>query len=193
MASLKVRGVPGVLKALETFDKDLAKATAKEISRAGKSIASEAKSSIPSNPPLRNWRNVPPRIPRGSRMPDGSYSNMRTAGGAVIATRGGKGWPPWSSADAKTSIKSRRKDVTLTVVLNEASANIFAIAGTKGPGDSPQGRAFVQYLPPLSTSEGRGGRKGRIMVPAVRKEYPKIIEIISQEILQVVREVNRKV
>lgn len=185
MASLKVRGVPGVLKALEVFDKDLAKATAKEISRAGRAIAAEARNQIPMEPPMRGWRTVPARIARGKRNADGTSSN--------VISRGGAGWPAWSSAQAKTSVKSRRKDVTLTVSMNEAAANIFAIAGTKTDGISPQGRVFVRNLPPLSKSEGRGGRKGRIMVPAVRKEYRQIIETIDKEIFQVVREVNRKV
>lgn len=186
MASLRVRGVPGVLKALETFDKELAKSTAKEITRAGKAIAANAKNEIPDRPGrLRNWRDVPPRIPRGKRNADGTYSG--------VLSRGGAGWPAWKASEARTSIKSRRRDIVLTVTLNEAAANIYAVAGTKSSGFSPQGRAFVENLPPLSKSEGRGGRRGRVMVPAVRKEYRQIIETIDKEIFQVVREVNRKV
>lgn len=186
MASLRVRGVPGVLKALETFDKDLAKATAKEISRAGREIVKDAKDEVPDRPGrLRNWRDVPPRVARGKRNADGTYG--------TVLSRGGAGWPAWKPTEIKGKIKSRRKDVTLTVTMNEAAANIYAIAGTKTNGLSPQGRAFIENLAPLSRSAGRGGRRGRIMVPAVRKNYREIIETIDKEIFQVVREVNRKV
>jgi hypothetical protein len=186
VASLKVRGVPGVLKALETFDKELAKATAKEISRAGREIVKDAKDEVPDRPGrLRNWRNIPARIPRGRRNRDGTYARG--------LTRGGEGWPAWKPTDIRSSIKSRRRDVTLTIMMTEASGSIYAVAGTQTGGRSPQGEAFIRNLDPLSKSQGRGGRAGRIMVPAVRKNYRDIIETIDKEIFQVVREVNRKV
>lgn len=183
-ARARVTGVGGVLKGLEVFDKDLAKATAKTITKAGKDIATDAKAAIPDRP-LRNWRDTPARFPRGKRNRDGTLSR--------VLSRGGAGWPAWAPAKARSSIKSRRRDITLTITLNEASANIYALAGTKNTGMSPQGVAFINSLPLLSKSSGRGGRSGRVMVPAVRKHYPQIIATIDNEVFRVVKEVNRKV
>lgn len=184
MASLKVRGVPGVLKALEQFEPELAKQTAKALSKKGRDIAADAKREIPTDSPLRNWRGTFSSRSRGKRYGNGAQSS--------ILSRGGQGWPPWNSAAMRASVKSRRRDLTLTVTMNEAAANIYAIAGTKSDGRSPQGRAMIANLPEI-TQGGGSRRKGRVMVPAVRSNYKDTRELIENELFDVIAQVNRKV
>ena len=172
MASLRVRGVPGVLKALEAFEPELAKRTAKQLSKKGRDIVKDAREELPTNPPLKNWRD------RAAARPGRG--------------RGGQGWPAWNAAQMRSSIKSRRRDLSLTVTMNDAAANIYAIAGTRTNGRSPQGTAFINNLPELAPGGG-SRRRGRAMVPAVKKNYKDTRELITNELFEVIAQVNRKV
>ena len=51
----------------------------------------------------------------------------------------------------------------------DASLAIYEIAGTKGSGDSPQGRAFIRNLPALGADNG--SHRGRVLVRSVKKNY----------------------
>lgn len=184
MASVKVKGVPGVLKALEMFEPELAKQTAKALSKKGRDIAADARKEIPTESPLRNWRGRFAGQSGGKRYGNGAESS--------VLSRGGQGWPPWNAAAMRASVKSRRRDLALTVTMNEAAANIYAIAGTKSDGRSPQGRAMIANLPEL-TPGGGSRRKGRVMVPAVRSNYKDTRQLIENELFDVIAQVNRKV
>ncbi len=183
MASLRVRGTPGVLKALEMFEPELAKRTAAELSKGGRDIVKDAQNEIPDDPPMRGWRTTAANRPRGKRYGSGVQSN--------VISRGGAGWPAWQPDVMRRNIKSRRRDLRLTITFNEAAGNIFAIAGTKSGGRGT-GVQFIRNLPDL-TPGGGSRRRGRVMVPAVRRNYGRISDLITNELFDVIRDVNRKV
>lgn len=166
---VKVEGTRNALRALAQFDPELAKEIGKELSAQGRTIANDAKSFLPTESPMRGWRTVPARVPRGRQNRDGSFSTFRES-------RGGRGWPEWTGNLYRASIKSRRRqfDLTLTSARDPAGM-IFEVAGTKGgrgrnSSGSPQGQAFIKKLGEVKES-GPGNRSGRAMVRGLKKNY----------------------
>ena len=186
MAYVRVQGTSNVLKALKQFEPDLAKKIGKDLSDAGRQIANTAKANIPQRPGLLyNWNSKPTKNPQGKRNNSGLLGN--------VLTRGGKGWPAWEMNPMKKSVKSRRNQTVLTISINEAALNIFALAGSASEGNSPQGKAFIRGLPPISRSGKGKDRTGRVLVPAVKAHYKDTRQTIEDSIFAGIAEINRRV
>jgi len=185
VAYVRVQGTSNVLKALSQFEPALAKKIGKDLSDQGRKIVKDAKDEIPQRPGrLYNWRATPPKVARGKRDAKGSIG--------FTLTRGGSGWPAWESNKVKKSVKSRRSQTVLTISVNEAALNIFALAGTVSDGSGPQGRAFVAGLPAVNKS-GKGRlRTGRVLIPAVKKNYKDTRQLIEESIFAGIAEINRR-
>lgn len=175
---VKVEGVAGSLKALNKVEPEIAKGVGRELNKAGRKIRDDARRLTPTDSPMRNWRTTPARNPRGKQNAAGLFG--------YGVSRGGQGWPAWNKGGFQKSIRSKRREFLLEISANDASAMIYELAGTKGgfgrgSAGSPQGQAFIAKLPAVNQSS-KGDRTGRIMVPALKKNYKATREAIEKAV-----------
>lgn len=177
---LKIEGANEALKALRVLEPTVAREVGREISGAGRLIATYINAKAPSSPPMTGWRTTPVTTP----WPQ---------------SRGGAGW----NADVTWSpIKATSRRRGTTVVISTASSNAAAIiyesAGVKGgrkfrgkpgSGDGAQFIANLEADAPLVQSGKYQGRLGRA---AIKANYGKVLRDIEAACQRAVFEVNRR-
>lgn len=167
----QVVGTSDSIRVLRTLDSDLYKVISKEVLNIGKDIQSSARGRVPDVSPMSGWLVVPPANPR----------------------QAGRGWPPWASSSYRASIKVRRQDLNVYVSTNEASGNIFDLAGSKNKNLKPQGPQFIRNIDqtvPLRRVRNRSA--GRVMIPALVQHLPDARERMQRIVDRVVDAVNRR-
>lgn len=169
--SARVVGTSDSIRVLRTLDSDLYKVISKEVLSIGKDVQATARGLVPDVSPMSGWRVVAAANPR----------------------KGARGWPAWSPSAYRASIKTRRQDLNVYVSTNEASGNIFDLAGSTMQGKAPQGRQFisnVERTAPLRRT--RNNSAGRVMIPALTKHLPDARERMQRIVDRVVDAVNRR-
>lgn len=146
MTKIEVVGLGDTLKAMKVYSPNALKVYQKEARDAANIVVRVARQAIPAEPPMRNWRKVPPRRARSTPRP---HSDPRTN------PRGGAGWPIWNSAEIRAGIKQsiakkRQRGESwgslLRVENRSASGAIFEVAGRRSKGKSLSGRQFIRNL-----------------------------------------------
>ena len=148
-------GLHETVAGLKAFDEASLKKFNKVINDSLRELKVEAQAEVPNNPPMSGWKTEPANKPHKS-------------------TRGGAGWPAWSTAEIKAGIvtsraqgKARRGDYTTSAgaLINKSAAGaIFDIANRiKGEETTPQGENFRKVL------EDRFGSASRIVYRVVDK------------------------
>ena len=166
--SVKVEGADQALKALRTMEPETAKQVAKEIKDAGQGIAAYIRGNAP-GPPMTGWR---------------------TQDAVQGRTRGGAGWPAWSSIGASVS----RRGTSVVIASTGASAAIYESAGAVNPGGrtQPMGAQFINNLSLHGRLVQSGKKKGRLARAAVKQLYPQTLRDIQRACDRAVDAVNRR-
>lgn len=131
-------GLHETVAGLKAFDDASLKKFNKVINDSLRELKVEAQALVPDAPPMSGWRTTPAKKPYKS-------------------TRGGAGWPAWSSSEIKAGIvtsraqgKARRVDYTTSAgaLINKSAAGaIFDIANRiKDSETTPQGENFRKVL-----------------------------------------------
>ena len=153
-------GLHETIAGLKAFDEASLKKFNKVINDSLRKLKVEAQAEVPANPPMSGWRTTPANKPNKS-------------------TRGGAGWPAWSSSQIKAGIvtsraqgKARRTDYTTSAgaLINKSAAGaIFDIANRiKNSETTPQGKNFRNVL------DNRFGNASRIVYRVVDKHRTEI-------------------
>jgi hypothetical protein len=153
-------GLHETLAGLKAFDEASLKKFNKVINDSLRKLKIEARAEVPPSPPMSGWRTTPAKKPNKS-------------------TRGGAGWPAWSTGEIKAGIvtsraqgKVRRVDYTTSagaLINKSASGAIFDIANRiKSEATTSQGKNFREVL------DHRFGGASRIVYRVVDKHRVQI-------------------
>jgi len=186
MAKIEVIGLGDTLKAMKVYSPNALKEYQREARDAAGIIVREGRQAIPTEPPMRNWRKVPPRKSRSTPRP---HSDPRTN------PRGGAGWPIWDSAAIKRGIrislaKKRNRGESwgslLRVENKTASGAIFEVAGRRSRGKSLSGRQFIRNLNAFHTAS-------RAIWRAYDQNQDTVTESVQQAIDKAIAQFQRDV
>lgn len=170
---IKIEGAEQALKALRKLEPETAKEVGREISKVGRSLASDIKSAAPVTQPMSGWKET----------------------NGLRGSRGGRGWPAWSDISATSRRRGMEAKVT-AVSSNPAIAAIYETAGFKG-GRSRAGQQFIANLNrggDLTTvrSSGRGNRRdGRLAINSMVSAWARIERDVEKATDRATDAVNR--
>jgi len=186
MTRIEVVGLGDTLKAMKVFSPNALKEYQKESKEAAAIVVKVARAIIPDEPPMRNWRKIPPRKSRGTPRP---HSDPRAN------PRGGAGWPIWDTNEIRRGIriattKKRERGESwgslLRVENRSASGAIFEVAGRRSRGASPSGVQFIRNLTRFSNAS-------RAIWRAYDQNQDTVTESVQQAIDKAIAQFQRDV
>ena len=161
-------------KAIRRLAPDLNKTMNKRINRALQVVVDDARGFIPEISPLRNWA----QPGQGAGLWASKAFDRNEISQGITKTRAG--------GTRRTS----QGLMTLYAILDKTAAGvIFESAGTKSRGNTPQGVIFIRRI---SAWSGLPAKKHKMIVRALIKDRPMVVEEIHTAIEDTVRAFNHR-
>ena len=162
---IKVEGLAEMFRDLGRIDPELRKAAVRRVYDAGKMIQADARSRIPTTPPMSGW----------SRR------------------RGQRGKWNWSPRQSRSRIRlkvstgtAKRDEIRLLrVIQSDAAGSIYDMAGRKTSGRTPNGQQFIRNL-------NRRGRASRTLWPAAEARSRDVERALTQAVDDMADTINRR-
>ena len=181
--SVSIYGLQEVDRALKAFAPDVRKEMYTSIKGALGRVVNEARSNVPSQPPMSGWRTISPK----------NAGVSRSRGGL---TRGGAGWAPWNQNSISSGIKQgtgknmgsgnpKIGKVAFALRSESAAGVIFEQSGRKSSGTGT-GTSFINIL------NQRYGGASRLLWKAYIKQSKSVIADIASAVEKAEAEMVRR-
>lgn len=161
-------------QAIRRLAPDLNKAMNKRINRALQVVVDDARGFIPEISPLRNWA----QPGQGAGLWASKAFDRNEISKGITKTRAGG-----------TRRTSEGLMTSYAILDKTAPGVIFESAGTKSTGTTPQGKVFIRRI---SAWSGLPTKKHKMIVRALIKDRPMVVEEIHTAIEDTVRAFNNR-
>lgn len=162
------------LQAVRRLAPDLNKAMNKRVNRALQVVVDDARGFIPEISPLRNWA----QPGQGAGLWASKAFDRNEISRGITKTRAGG-----------TRRTSQGLMSSYAILDRTAAGVIFESAGTKSKGNTPQGKFFIRRI---SSWSGLAPTKHKMIVRALIKDRPMVVEEIHTAIEETVRAFNNR-